>query len=245
VAEQRILRESTRVSGRLTLVLWGSLLAVACQPSVSDPLPFGFQACFVVPPDPTGTRTCGFELDPLEWPWTLGPNEGFGQQDLAELARASLSWFEDSPEVEFHRRDRGAWLELVYPSKDLTVTVRHVPDLSWEHQLRAWFRSFPPVEASSADGPQSEHHWEVTFGAHGKVWGAAGTESEALDAMRELVANHDNGSRIVPSAFHLSSCVRRSTHAMDVYTAEVGALARLDELPRMVQDKRAQHERWR
>lgn len=138
-------------------------------------------------------------------------------------------------------------LELVYPSGELVVTARRVPDcgLAWEPQLRAWFESFPPAEPATREPVETAHRWHVDFGSLGEICGGARSEADALEVMRALVAGHPSGSPLAPSLFRLSTSVRRSPYEADVYTAEVDALTRLDELPAIVHGKREKHEQWR
>ena len=238
------------VSARATFLACAGLLALGCRESASSDTAFGFRVWYVTPDDSDSESEwvgCDLADLPIDWRWSEGPHQGFGLRPPAELARESLAWFEGSPEVARHRRDRQARLELVYPSRALTITVRHVPDgeLSWEAQLRAWFARFPPTEAARSEEPDSGHGWGISFGAHGELRGEAGSEPEALASMRGLVASTALDAPLTPSAFHLSSRVRRSPHEWDVYGAEVDSVARLDELPVSVRGKREEHERRR
>lgn len=221
----------------------GALLLSGCGWGGDLHPAFGFRVVFVREPDPEGNLRCGFEDRPLDWTWRAGPHEGFEVLNPAELARESREWLETSDEVAVHRRDRDVRLELVYPSGELVVTAARVPDseLGWEPQLRAWFECFPPADPAGESG-EGEFDWDIWFGPFGGVGGEARTEPEALDEMRSLAAEHPPGSPLAPSLFRMSTAVQRASHEWDVYTAEVDALTRLDELPAILHEQRREVE---
>jgi hypothetical protein len=133
----------------------------------------------------------------------------------------------------------------VYPNGARTVTARHVPGatLDWEAQLGAWLERFPPGGAGVPEVGEVAYPWWIDFGARGEVRGVGASPEEALIEMKRLASGLTGSTHLDQPSFELCASVRRSAGEMDVFTAEAASLAEIDDLPRIVQAKRAERER--
>jgi hypothetical protein len=172
-----------------------------------------------------------------------GPHKGFDKANPSQLAVESLQWFEHSSEAAQWRENSTARLVLTYPSGSLHVVACFTPglDLTWENQLRTWFERFPPSGEKDSHMRDEGYHWAVEFGDRGRVRGTAESDSAALDGMRSALGGHASTRVFDQASLSLGFNIRRSSHEMDCYFVDVDSPERIDELPRLLREKRAQN----
>jgi len=226
-----------RAASALALCLVATL---GCAPdgAHSD---FGFRANFawpLTPPDDYPDLDIGHSRD-----WRAGPHARFGELDPARLALDSLAWFRESPEAAEWRDNPTAYLELHYASDHMLVDAccPSKSGSSWEQQLRAWFECFPPQDAAGAEPGTEYYSWSLHFGDNGHVFGVAESDTDALERMRARLACVERLAIFPRPSCSLDFAVRRSSHVMDSYGSDYVDPDQLDELPRLVREKRAQY----
>jgi hypothetical protein len=202
---------------------------------------FGFQAYYVTyNPDPEPSY-CNFGYGSQLALWWEGPHDGFEHQSASELARESLAWFEDSSGADQWLDSEDARLELVYPSGDRDVTVKHARDseLSWEGQLGAWFERFPPTSGRGAPPwVEESYSWDLEFGELGEVCGSSLSAEAAIATMERIVVGEELSSFFGAPNFDLGQMVEVKPHNMHCYSVDTDDLDELDTLPRLLGEQR-------
>jgi hypothetical protein len=210
---------------------------------------FGFRAYYEIPnPDPDPDPSvlyCGTGLSwgPRGRDWTEGPHLGFDTLDPAQLAKDSLAWFHESPAADEWRGYEVARIELEYPSKDRTVTVRQVSDEPWDQQLAAWFERFPP-SATNEDLPWFDgiYSWTITFGDYGEVRGWVSSSDEAIATMKRVAPDDEPSPFFGQPLYDLGQMVERAPRHMHCYSVKTELTEELGDLPHRLREQREPYD---
>lgn len=227
---------------RTVSVLALCLVAILGCARVGAHSDFGFQASCASPQTPPDDYP-DLDIDHSR-DWSAGPHARFGELDLSRLALESLAWFQQSPDAGEWRDNPTASLELHFASDHMLVDACWAAKggSSWEQQLRAWFECFPPQDAEDAEPGTEFYSWSLHFGENGHVHGVAESDTAALERLRARLACVERVPIFPRPSCSLSCAVRRCAHVSHSYGSDPVDPDELDELPRLVREKRTEYE---